>query len=69
MDRDIVRFSAFFHDEVFNQTRLIPQVVPAKPSQMHTRKIWGGFEYKTWEANPHLMPLPGGSFHFSAYYK
>lgn len=29
--------------EVFDLTRLIPRMAPAKPTQMHNRQIWGGF--------------------------
>lgn len=45
-------FFSFFHDvgmpEVFNPTGLIPEVALAKPTQMYTRQIWGGFEHKMW---------------------
>lgn len=43
--------------KVFYPTRTFPQVVPAKPKQMHTGQVWGVFKYKTWEVNPDLTPL------------
>lgn len=40
----------FFNDvgmfEVFDQTRLIPRVAPAKPIQMHAGQVWSRFRTK-----------------------
>lgn len=50
--------------EVFKLTRLIPRVVPDKPTQMHTGQIQGCFEHKMQGPNSRLVlinKLPGTS--------